>query len=440
MALDDGRMIVSQHVPPPPMLAREARGRLFGDRFPDRRGRPHGPDSGRGYGSGLPPGTTLNAPSGREFYNGFGGGSQPEFASITLEGASVGVVAVPREAPPISVAMRDLGPTLALVAFGLLVGGTAIGALVIFRPARRRLRDLQQATQALGAGVVGTRAPETGGDEVTSLARAFNHMATQLESRTLALENADRTRRQLLADVSHELTTPLAAIRGYVETLGMSDVPLDIPTRGRYLDIVLDETVRLEHIIGDLLDLARLEGGGGSIKMEKVSIEQLLERIQHRHEPLVREKEIRLRTIRDPRLTTLVGDQNRLEQAMQNLVANAVRHTPQGGAVTVTAEPRADRIVFRVEDTGPGIPPDHLPRVFDRFYKVDESRSATDAPSGSGLGLSIVQAIVMRHGGSVRASNRAAGGAQFEITLAREPITVPDPIPASAADAESPIG
>ena len=437
VALDDGRMILSQRVPPPPMLSRAARGRLFEDRYPDRRGRSRGPDQGRGYGPGPGAGSGPNVPPGRDFYGAFAGGNTPEFAQIAIDGAPVGVVAVPREAPPLSVAMRDLGPTLALVAFGLLAGGTAIGALVIFRPARRRLKDLQEATQAVGAGVIGTRAAETGGDEVTSLARAFNRMATQLEHRTLALENADRTRRQLLADVSHELTTPLAAIRGYVETLGMSDVPLDTATRGRYLDIVLDETVRLEHIIGDLLDLARLEGGGGSIKMEEVSVEQLLERVRHRHEPIVRDRQIHLDTIRDSRVTTVIGDQNRLEQAMQNLVANAVRHTPSGGTVTVTAEPREDQIVFRVEDTGPGIPAEHLSRVFDRFYKVDESRSATAAPSGSGLGLSIVQAIVARHGGTIRASNGASGGARFEIALPGEPLGSGSSVPPRTHDPAS---
>ena len=344
-----------------------------------------------------------------------------EFAQIVLDGAPVGIVAVPRDPPPISVALRDLGPTLALVAFGLLIGGTAIGALVIFRPARRRLRALQDATQALGAGVVGTRAPETGGDEVTSLARAFNDMATQLEQRSLALENADRTRRQLLADVSHELTTPLAAIRGYVETLTMSDVPLDGRTRDRYLGIVLDETGRLEHIVGDLLDLARLEGGGGSLKREDVSIALLLERVRHRHEPTVREKGITLETTQDPAAVSLVGDQNRLEQALQNLVANAVRHTPGGGTVRVHATRAQDQVLLVVEDTGPGIPPEHLPRVFDRFYKVDESRSGTAVPSGSGLGLSIVRAIVIRHGGRVDVTNVPGGGARFEISLPIEP-------------------
>ena len=124
----------------------------------------------------------------------------------------------------------------------LLVLGSAVASLAIFRPAHRRLRHLEAVAQAIGEGNLSARAPETGGDEVTALARAFNQMAGDLEARTQAVELSDRTRRQLLADVSHELKTPLAAIRGYAETLAMPEVSLDEHTRRRYLEIVGDET------------------------------------------------------------------------------------------------------------------------------------------------------------------------------------------------------
>jgi signal transduction histidine kinase len=335
----------------------------------------------------------------------------------------VGIVAVPQDPPPLTAVLLDVGPSLAGVAMVLLVAGTAVAALLIFRPTRRRLQELQDAAKAIGEGEVGVRAPESGGDEVTALSRAFNEMAGQLENRTEALETADRTRRQLLADVSHELTTPLAAILGYVETLRMADLELDESTRARYLRIVNDEADRLEHIVGDLLDLARLEGGGGSLRMEAVSIAHLLERVRHRHAPLVADRHISLTTEQDPIVGVLKGDQNRLEQALQNLVANAIRHTPDGGAVTVTARVEGANLALRVDDTGPGIPPDQLVRVFDRFYKVDESRTGTKTPSGSGLGLSIVQTIVNRHGGTVSAANLRGGGARFEIVL---PLALPD--------------
>jgi signal transduction histidine kinase len=148
-----------------------------------------------------------------------------------------------------------------------------------------------------------------------------------------------------------------------------------------------------------------------------VSIAQLLERVRHRHEPALREKAVSLHTEQEPGVETVIGDSNRLEQALQNLVANAIRHTPHDGTVTVRARAGDHAVVLAVEDSGPGIDPDHLPRIFDRFYKVDASRSSTETPSGSGLGLSIVQAIVSRHGGTVTASNVPNGGARFEIVL-----------------------
>src|SRR5690606_3625871 len=114
---------------------------------------------------------------------------------------------------------------------------------------------------------------------------------------------------------------------------------------------------------------------------------------------------------------TIHADRTRIEQAVQNLVANAIRHTPSGGRVTVSFSRSGDADVIAVEDTGSGIPAAHLPRIFDRFYKADESRTGTQLPSGSGLGLSIVQAIVMRHGGSVRAANLPGAGARFEIRI-----------------------
>ena len=359
--------------------------------------------------------------------DGYRGGGGPgglstayEFATVTVQGRDDGVVAVPIDPPPLDVAIRGLLPTLTIVAVGLLVAGTAVGALLVFRPTHRRLQGLQEAVGAVGAGRLAARAPESGGDEVTVLARSFNDMAGQLEQRTEALETADRARRQLVADVSHELTTPLAAIRGYVETLAMPELPLDADTRARYLRIVGEETDRLEHIVADMLDMARLEGGGGTLAIEEVPTASLFERIRDRHEQPLAQKRIRLETMAEPPTLLVAADAKRLEQVLQNLVSNAVRHTPEGGTITVRASAEDGGVRMTVEDTGPGIPPEHVGRVFDRFYKVDVSRTGTALPSGSGLGLSIVRAIVERHGGTIRASNGPTGGARFDVWLPKD--------------------
>ena len=444
VVMRDGRTVTSQRIAPPPNLTRAAFGRLNGDFGPGGQGwRPPPPGGGdprgpRSGGPGAPargdgPGPARGDGRGRGDRgfrpDGRGGppGPRAEFAAITLTGVEAGIVAVPIEPPPLSAALRNLGPTLAVVAFILLATGTAGAALLVFRPANRRLRDLERAARALGAGTAGVRAPESGGDEVASLAHAFNEMAGRLEERSHALASADRTRRQLLADVSHELTTPLAAIRGYVETLGMTDLSLDDATRQRYLAIVHDETERLEHIVGDLLELARLEGGGGTLKMEPVAIASLFERLRHRHGPLLADKEIDLEAHVSPDAAVVTGDANRLEQALQNLVANAVRHTPTHGRIIVRSTSDDGRVLLSVEDSGPGIPEEHLPHVFDRFYKVDVSRTGTPLASGSGLGLSIVQAIITRHAGIVTAANAPGGGARFTIALPAPAHALPAP-------------
>jgi signal transduction histidine kinase len=337
-----------------------------------------------------------------------------EFAPIRANGATVGRVAVLPEAPPFSRVLRQLGPTIAVMAGGVLLVGTALIAFVVFGPVRGRLMDVQWATERLGMGDLSARAPEEGGDEVAALARSFNRMAEDLAGRARALAASDKARRQLLADVSHELMTPLTAMRGYIETLAMSELSLEPTTRERYLRIVAEETHRLERIIGDLLDLARLEGGGTTIRREPVDVAAVFDRVAARHEREVRDRNIRLLVSVGAGAERLGADPDRLEQALQNLAANALRHTPDGGGVLLEASALPDSVRLVVRDSGPGIAAEHLPLIFDRFYKVDASRRAS---GGSGLGLSIVKAIVERHGGTITARND--GGAVFEIVLPR---------------------
>jgi two-component system, OmpR family, sensor kinase len=340
-----------------------------------------------------------------------------EYASIMEGEIEVGIAAVPRNPPPAFIGLREIAPTLTLAGLALLAAGAAVSALLIFRPAHKRLRELAGVTVALGEGRTDVRANEAGGDEVSALSRAFNRMAEDLQARATALAASDRVRRQLLADVSHELMTPLSAIRGYVETLAMPELSIDEPTRRRYLGIVEEETHKLEAIIGDLLDVARLEDGGERLKTEAINVRELFERVADRHRPVICERRLTLDIRTDDGTPQLSGDRARIEQALQNLAANAIRHTPDGGRITLHAAPDDTRVKISVIDTGPGIPPEHLPHIFDRFYKVDASRAGTRIPSGSGLGLSIVRAIVNRHGGEVRASNAPGGGAMFELWI-----------------------
>ena len=443
VVLSNGQRASNRPAGLPPEFARAVQGRLRAELFGGRFGEPgfRGPtglpagEPGRtempaprpqtGDGTTAPaieprtsPGVAAGVPGPGAGFGRRGGPRFPvEYATIMAGDRQAGIVAVPSNPPPVSVALRELGPTLTWVGIGLLAIGTTLTALFVFRPVHKRLRTLEHAARALGEGHTDVRATETGGDEVSSLARTFNRMAMDLESRATALAASDRARRQLLADVSHELMTPLSAIRGYVETLGMADLPIDQDTRKRYLDIVEQETHKLEAIIGDLLDLARLEGGGDRLRAEPVAVSDLFKRIADRHEPSLRDRNLSLETEIAKDTPQIRGDANRLEQALQNLAANAIRHTPEGGIVRLSAAPADGGVRITVRDTGPGIPAEHLPRVFDRFYKVDAARAGTAVPSGSGLGLSIVRAIIERHGGTVSASNASDGGARFELHL-----------------------
>jgi signal transduction histidine kinase len=341
-------------------------------------------------------------------------------APVVVGGEVTGVVGVLAVAPFRAV-LRRFAPILGAIAVGVLVLGAIGMSLLVFGPARRRLRGLEQAARRLGTGDLTARAPEGGGDEIAAVAAAFNAMAADLAARAEALASSDRARRQLLADVSHELTTPVTAMRGYLETLGMSEVRLDDATRGRYLTIVQDEATRLERIIGDLLDLARLEGGGGEWSPGTVSVPQLFGRVVARHERPAADAGVGLASLIEPGGEHVTGDASRLEQALQNLAANALRYAPRGSTVRLSARPDAGpdgwpggAVAIAIEDEGPGIAPEHVPHIFDRFYKVEQSRHA--AATGSGLGLSIVKAIVERHGGRIRVTS-TPGSTTFTLTL-----------------------
>jgi two-component system, OmpR family, sensor kinase len=409
----DGRLFAAGTDTPPEELVDEARHHL--ERT--ARGR-FGPGGLEGRPFGPPPPRVFDPDRGPEIRGPgpppFGPGSPPRGpgppVEIILDNRVVGVVLV---APQSS--LSQWGPTMAVVGVGLVAGATALASFVIFGPVRRRLRSLEEAAVKVGAGDLAARAREDGGDEVAGLAAAFNRMARDLEVRAQELRAADRARRLLLADVSHELRTPLTAMRGYLETLSMPELTLDTAARARYVGIVGEETRRLEHIIGDLLDLAKLEGGGDSLELQDVPIENIFGRVVARHERNAAARRITIASSIAPGAEIVVGDALRLEQALQNLAANAVRHTPAGGRVELGAELDDRHVVLTVRDSGPGIPAEHLPLVFDRFYKVDPSRA--HAAAGSGLGLSIVKAIVERHGGTITVSSAPDKGSLFTIHL-----------------------
>jgi signal transduction histidine kinase len=334
-------------------------------------------------------------------------------APIVVANELRGMVVMPP--PPRRGMLADIGRLLSLPGTLVLIAATTIAAIVIFAPARRRLQELERAADQLGRGNLHARAPEGGRDEIASVARAFNQMASDLAARDEALRTSDRLRRQMFADVSHELKTPLTAMRGYLDTLHMPDIHLDQATRNRYLETVELETRRLERIVKDLLDLARYENGVARLDERVFAVERVFEAVIRRHEREASDRGIELRAEVHPSIDQVTGDPDRLEQVVENLVANALRHTPNGGRLELRATAIGDAWTITVTDSGTGIAPEHLPHVFDRFYKVDSSRMAA-AGGGSGLGLSIAKAIVERHGGRIGVTSQP-GRTEFAIVL-----------------------
>lgn len=405
LVLADGRLVSGEVAPPPP-LVQMVRARLEAGAtdWPVRL--PRGP---RGAGRsprfpealpGPPPGERLGPPWA--------------IAPVRSGEAVIGVVMVAR-GRPFSAVARELAPWLIAGAALLLLIGTALASLAVFRPAHARLRDLEDAARRFGAGDRTARAAERGGDEVASVARAFNRMADEAAARETALVDADRARRQLLADVTHELRTPLTAIRGYAETLALPAFAPASADGQRFVRIVDVEAQRLERLVNDLLDLARFEAGASlDLGRATVAVSDLFTRVTERQGPAAAAAGVALEVTIDPGAELVTGDERRLEQVVQNLTANALRHTPSGGRVSLSASRDGAELRLTVTDSGQGIAAEHLPHVFDRFYKADPARA--DA-AGTGLGLSIVKAIVERHGGRVEVSSQPGVATAFTVRL-----------------------
>jgi two-component system phosphate regulon sensor histidine kinase PhoR len=226
------------------------------------------------------------------------------------------------------------------------------------------------------------------------------------------LRKADQVRRDFVANVSHELRTPLTAIKGYAEAL--LDDPEDADAREKFLDIIHRHASRMERLVKDLLRLARLDAGQETVELVPCEVEGLLTGIVNDFEPIAAQKQQTVQVSVAPGAATIVTDATKLHDIARNLVENAVNYTPDGGAIDVSADVVNGRFQLTVADTGHGIAPDDLGRVFERFYRVDKSRTR---PGGTGLGLSIVKHLVHVLDGEVTASNQEGGGALFTVTL-----------------------
>jgi histidine kinase len=261
------------------------------------------------------------------------------------------------------------------------------------------------ASQAIAGGEYQTRVEVHERDELGDLARSLNEMAA-------SLENAERRRVHLIGDVAHEIRTPLATLRGYLE--GLADGVVD-PAPELFTQLY-DETTRLQRLIDDLQELSRVESGRVQLDPRLITPGTLIEMAVSRLRRAFEAKGVRLSVESTAVLPEVVADEDRTIQVLTNLLSNALQYTPVDGDVYLSAG-REERFVrFSVRDTGVGIPAEHLPHVFDRFYRVDPSRSRVQG--GSGIGLAIARSLVTAQGGSIEVESAGPNqGSRFSFTL-----------------------
>jgi histidine kinase len=279
-------------------------------------------------------------------------------------------------------------------------------SLFISRGLAAPLRSMTAASGRVAEGHYKERVPAGGSDELGQLATSFNTMAEKLEQ-------VESMRRRLIGDVAHELRTPLTAIKGSMEGLVDGVLPASKPT----FEQVGAEADRLSRLVDDLQELSRVESGTISLDLEPVSLAELSETVHKRLTGAYEARGVSLTFDLPSTLPPVRADTDRLLQVLTNLLNNALHYTLSGGGVTLSGERHGHEVIMRVVDSGIGIPSEHLPYIFDRFYRVDKSRSR-QAGGGSGIGLTISKYLIEAHGGHIWAESAGEGqGSTFIFTL-----------------------
>lgn len=287
----------------------------------------------------------------------------------------------------------------------MTVGGVMALVLAFFisRNIAKPLQALSEGASSVARGDYDVQVPETGPQEVQSVAQAFNYMSQEVR-------NTQQAQRDFMANVSHDLKTPLTSIQGYSQAImdGVAPDPAEVA------GIIHDEAARMNRMVIQLTDLARLQAGRLSMKMSALTINDITEAIVQRLSVVAENKQIQLQIDTQP-LPAVTGDGDRLVQVMTNLVSNAIKYTDPGGSVQVQTRSSGGGVEIQVRDTGIGIPQDEIDRIFERFYQVDKARGPS---RGTGLGLAITQEIIEAHGGTIQVDSPGTGqGTTFTVWL-----------------------
>lgn len=316
----------------------------------------------------------------------------------------------------------DTRDTALLVAAGLIAGLT--GALLLFSglisSMRRPLEELVNAAGRLAAGDRSTRVEVGGLSETATLGAAFNEMARELEIEEGRRDELDRLKDEFVLTASHELRSPLTSVQGFAELL-MLDKDSLTPRQRETVEIILDNCRHLVRLLNDLLDLARSDAGRLSIRPQPTEVAPLVEDVVRTMRAQTEASSQSLTEQVEPGLPLINVEADRIRQILVNLLTNAHEYTPEGASIGVAARAIGAEVEISVSDNGPGIPPDQLERIFERFTRGDAG--LTQRVGGTGLGLAISKSLVELHGGSIRAESTVGQGSTFHLRLPVAPAT-----------------
>jgi signal transduction histidine kinase len=299
--------------------------------------------------------------------------------------------------------LNSVNRALAIAVVSAVVAAVFL-TIMLSRRVLRPIEGLQTAARSVGQGNLEYRVPVRSNDEIGELALAFNTMAE-------ALAQQEQLKQQLVSDVAHELRTPLSNIRGYLEAIQDGLAAADPKT----IDSLHEEALLLTRLVEDLQELALAESGQLHLEPKAVDLGGIVERTLTALFPTIHEKNLSVSTNVPHRLPDIVVDPARIGQVLRNLLTNAIAYSPPGGRIEVSIVPNGRSIEVRVSDTGPGIEAEHIPLVFERFYRVDMSR--TRLTGGAGLGLAIVKQLVHAHGGEVGVFSTLGQGSTFWFSI-----------------------
>jgi two-component system, OmpR family, sensor histidine kinase BaeS len=327
------------------------------------------------------------------------------------------LVAVPERYPQVSPPLEFL----AHVNQAILLAGAGVAlvvvafSLLLARNFTRPLESLTVAADQMRRGDYTRRAePPKSKDELERLAVTFNAMADTIESDVNELRRQEQLRRDLMANIAHDLATPLTAIQGFSEALA-DGVIADEETRQETAQLIGREVQRLRRLVGDVQEMTSLESGRARLELAPLDLHALVDETLAVIRPECEQAGITLRNEIDPQTAPVLADSDRITQVLLNLLDNARRHTAAGGTIAVRAQPMGKMLRVCLSDTGTGIDTDDLPNIFERFYRVDRARTASTG--GSGLGLSIVKAIITAHGGTISAESSIGQGTHIYFSL-----------------------